>query len=316
LRDLDAERESMGLIRRRKALVGCGALVLLLAATVTVGLVALRSQLLGPEGHYFDSGDVRIHYTDEGAGTPVVLVHGLGMTAHAQWRRSGQIDIFKKRHRVITLDNRGHGRSDKPHDPGQYGAEMSEDLVRLLDHLQIRKAHVVGYSLGGIITLKFVATHPDRVLSAAVCAAGWGGQRPTPENLAFAEAVARGFERGEIDLVLKRLGGYPQLNFAERLGVRTALTLSGMSRSLAAVIRGLHGLDATEEQLRANTVPVLTIIGDKDGLLSDAQALHDHMANNTLVILPGANHGSAGGAASFLPELEVFMQNSTLKAPT
>ncbi len=303
----------MEFIQRRKWLVGCGAIALLFTATVLAGFVELRSQLLGPEGHYFDSQGVRIHYTDEGTGVPVVLVHGLGMTAHVQWRRSGQIDMFKERYRVITLDNRGHGRSDKPHDPGQYGAEMSEDLARLLDHLQIKKTHVVGYSLGGIITLKFVATHPDRVLSAAVCASGWGGQRPTPENIAFAEAVAQGFERGEIGLVLKRLGGYLQLNFAERLGVRTVLTLSGMSHSLAAVVRGMPGLDVTEEQLRANTVPVLTIIGDKDGLLSDAQALHDHMANHTLVILPGANHGSAVGAVSFLPELEPFMQNSTTK---
>jgi pimeloyl-ACP methyl ester carboxylesterase len=141
-------------------------------------------------------------------------------------------------------------------------------------------------------------------------------QRPTPENFAFAEEVAREFERGEIGLLLKRLGGYPQLNFAERLGVRTVLTLSGMSRSLAAVVRGLHGLDVTEEQLRANTVPVLTIVGGKDGLLSDARALHDHMANHKLVILLGADHGSAGGAASFLPELEAFMQNSTPKTST
>lgn len=307
---------NMKLVRRRKVLVGCGVLVLLLTAAAVVGFVGLRSQLLGPEGHYFDSKGVRIHYTDEGTGAPVVLVHGLGVPAQPQWRAGGQTAALLKNHRVIALDNRGHGRSDKPHDPGQYGAEMAEDLARLLDHLQIRKAHVVGYSLGGLITLKFVATHPDRVLSAAVCAAGWGVQRPTPENLAFAEGVAREFEHGEIGLLLKRLGGYPQLNFAERLGVRTALALSGMSLSLAAVVRGLQGLDVTEEQLRANTVPVLTLIGDKDGLLPDAQALHDHMANHKLVILPGADHGSAGGAASFLPELEAFMQNSTPKTPT
>ncbi len=303
----------MKFTRRKKVLFGCGTIVLLLAATVAAGLIGFRSQLLGPEGHYFDSKGVRIHYTDEGTGTPVVLVHGLGFPANLQWRRGGQISTLSKHYRVIALDNRGHGRSDKPHDPCQYGAEMVEDLARLLDHLQIRKAHMIGYSLGGFITLKFVATHPDQVLSAAVCAAGWGGQRPMPENLAFAEAVAQGFERGEIDLILKRLGGYPQLNFAEHLGVRIALALSGMSSSLPAVVRGLHGLDVTEAQLCANTVPVLTIIGDKDGLLPDAQALHDLMANHKLVILPGETHGSAGGAVSFLPELEAFMQNSTTK---
>jgi len=298
---------------RRKVLVGCGLPVLLLAVVAAVGLVEFRSQLLGPEGHYFDSNGVRIHYTDEGTGTPVLLVHGLGVPAHPQWRRGGHIDALAKHYRVIALDNRGHGRSGKPHDPGQYGAEMAEDLARLLDHLEIKRAHVVGYSMGGYITLKFVATHPDRVLSAAVCAAGWGLQRPTPESLALTETVARDFEHGEAGLLLQRLGGYIDhpLNFAERLGIRTALAVSNDTLALTAAVRGIHGLDVTEEQLHANAVPVLTIVGGSDGLFPDAQALHDHMACHRLVVLPGMTHGNAGGAAAFLEELQDFLKKHT-----
>lgn len=296
---------------RKKILAGFGVLLLLAAAVVAVGRYEFRSRVLGPEGHYFDSNGVRIHYTDEGAGVPVVLLHGLGFSANLQWREGGQIDALSKHYRVIALDNRGHARSAKPHDPKQYGNEMSEDLARLLDHLKIEKAHVVGYSLGGFIALKFVVTHPDRLLSAAVCAAGW--EQPTPENLAFAEDVAQQFERGELSLILQRLGGYPQLNAAERLVVRTALTLTGSSLAFAAVTRGAHGLDVTEDQLRNNNIPVLTLIGDKDGLLPDAQTLHAHMAMHQLIVLPGMTHGNAGGSGAFLADLEEFLQSNSPK---
>jgi pimeloyl-ACP methyl ester carboxylesterase len=299
---------------RNKALAVCGMLVLLAVATAAAGTYQFSSRVLGPEGHYLESNGVRIHYTDEGAGTPVLLLHGLGVTSHLQWREGGQIAALSKDYRVIALDARGHGRSDRPHDPKLYGNEMSEDLARLLDHLKIDKAHVVGYSMGGHIALKFAVTHPDRVLSAAVCAAGW--VQPTPENLAFSEGVAQDFERGELGLILKRLGGYPELNYAERLGVWAALTLSGSSRPFAAAARGSHDLGVTENQLRDNKVPVLTLIGDKDGLFPNAQALHDRMAKHQLVVLPGMTHGSAGGDAAFLQGLEVFLQSNTPKPTT
>ncbi len=80
---------------------------------------------------------------------------------------------LSRRYRVIALDNRGHGKSDKPYDPAQYGLELVDDVVRLMDHLGIAKAHVVGYSLGGFITLKLALRHPERLLSAAPCGAGW-----------------------------------------------------------------------------------------------------------------------------------------------
>lgn len=299
---------------RKRVLAGCGMLVLLAAATVGAGSYEFRSRVLGPEGHYLASNGVRIHYTDEGAGTPVVLLHGLGVTSHLQWRAGGQIAALSKHYRVIALDARGHGRSDRPHDPKQYGNEMSKDLARLLDHLNIAKAHVVGYSMGGFIALNFAVTHPDRVLSAAVCAAGW--VQPTPDNLAFSEGVAQDFERGKLDVVLKRLGGYPEFNFAERLGVWAALTLSGSSRPFAAASRGSHDLDVSENQLRDSQVPMLTLIGEKDGLVPEAQALHDRMTKHQLILLPGMTHANAGGSAAFLEHLEAFLQSNTPKAST
>jgi pimeloyl-ACP methyl ester carboxylesterase len=83
-----------------------------------------------PRDKFFDSARTRIHYLDEGAGEPVVLLHGYTSNAET-WIRNGVFTELAKRYHVIALDCRGHGKSDKPHDPGQYGREMGKDVCRL-----------------------------------------------------------------------------------------------------------------------------------------------------------------------------------------
>src|SRR5438132_5614676 len=92
---------------------------------------------------FFLSNGVKMHYVTAGTGEPVVLIHGWSSSAQ-MWRPL--IDDLSKDHRVIALDCRGHGESDKPHDPSKYGMEMANDVVRLLDRLKIKKAHIAGYS--------------------------------------------------------------------------------------------------------------------------------------------------------------------------
>ncbi|HEO71109.1 MAG TPA: alpha/beta hydrolase, partial [Candidatus Hydrogenedentes bacterium] len=125
------------------------------------------------EGEYLDAEGVRIHYTDEGEGEPVILIHGLGFNSYLNWYWTGVAGQLLKQHRVIAIDCRCHGHSDAPASPELYGKEMAEDVVRVMDKLGIERAHVVGYSLGGFITMKLLAEHPDRLLSAVPCAAGW-----------------------------------------------------------------------------------------------------------------------------------------------
>ncbi len=291
--------------RKKKWLLVCGVLALVLAALAALAGHA-RSVLLGPEGNYFDSAGVRIHYTDEGQGTPLLLVHGFANPANLQWRRTGRIAALSKEYRVIALDNRGHGRSGKPHDPNQYGIQMAEDLVRLLDHLKIGKAHVVGYSMGGFITLKMTVMHPDRILSAAVCGAGW--EQATRENLDFAEAVARAVEKGEAGPLIQRLGGVDRpLTRWEKLATKLSLAYFNDPLALAAVARGSRQLTPTEEELRSNTVPTLTIIGSEDGLLPDARALSERMSNHELLVLKGKNHMNTDVSADFLAALQNFL---------
>ncbi len=124
---------------KKKILIGLCAVALL--AAMTAGAVSLYAyHVFHAKGDSFDSDGVTINYFDHGGGTPVILVHGLGINAQANWRVTGVFQRLAKRYRVIALDLRGHGLSGKPREPEQYGPKMAEDIVRLMDRLHIEKA--------------------------------------------------------------------------------------------------------------------------------------------------------------------------------
>ena len=137
--------------------------VFVFVGVVWAGIHVYRT--LETEGQYFDSNGVRLHYIEQGAGSPVILLHGFGTNAAGNWMVTRVLPKLAGEHRVIALDLRGHGRSGKPHDPSQYGIEMVHDVARLMDHLGIERAHVAGYSLGGFVALKFASVYPERTLS-------------------------------------------------------------------------------------------------------------------------------------------------------
>src|SRR5262245_8695747 len=100
------------------------------------------------EDRFFESNGVKIRYVVEGQGEAVLLIHGVSADLERNWGGPGVFGALSKNYRTIAYDNRGHGKSDKPYDPTKYGKEMVEDAARLLDHLDIKRAHVVGYSMG------------------------------------------------------------------------------------------------------------------------------------------------------------------------
>lgn len=144
----------------------------------------------------FDSGGTEIRYTIEGAGEPVLLIHGFRASGDLNWKLPGVNKALAPHFQVITIDNRGHGKSASP-DDDRYGIEMVNDSVRLLDHLGIESAHVVGYSMGGMIAIKLSVLHPERVRSAVIGGMGWYEETPIPANepepTEHFEKVARGF---------------------------------------------------------------------------------------------------------------------------
>ena len=177
----------------------------------------------------FDSGGVKIAYFTQGKGEPVVLIHGWLSSAGINWALPGISEALAKDYQVIALDVRGHGLSEKPMKEEAYGPELVEDVVRLLDHLKIKKAHIVGYSMGGIIAAKVISKYPDRVLSGTISGMGW-----------------------------LQDGGLAQLGFA------LAGAKNPKPDAVGICFRSLAKLALTEEEVKAIKVPVTVLIGDKD----------------------------------------------------
>ena len=252
------------------------------------------------------SDGVEIHYTVEGRGDPVVLLHGITGTAASNWGAAGIIGRLAEEFQVIAVDQRGHGKSGKPHDAESYGERMALDVVDLLDHLRLQQANVVGYSMGGFIAMKLVALAPDRLMSAVIGGAGW----PSPElrDDAMFDALAASLEAGK--------GGGPLVEFLwpgeepptpeQVQAIGQAMVASNDQKALAAVVRGMAGLDVTAEILSVNKVPTLNIIGSDDPLKPNADALVGVMKEHRLHVIDGANHMTTLSSPEFLDTVRAF----------
>jgi len=286
-------------------------------ALISVGcLVVVAAFAARAEDQFFDSSGVKIRYVVEGKGEPVVLIHGFTGNADQGWRVGGASSVFSalaKNYQVIALDNRGHGKSDKPHDPKQYGAEMAEDVVRLLDHLKIPKAHVIGYSMGGMITARLVSSHPDRLLSAVM--GGHGGVRPD-EPTEFYEVLAKSLDEGNgFGPLFERLApeGSPKPTEEMIKFYNNMLTQSNDVKALAAVCRGFSRLAYDPAKFEANQVPTLAIVGELDPLKKGVNALEGHMTNLKNVIVKGANHMTTVSNPEFSKSISEFLEAHSAK---
>jgi pimeloyl-ACP methyl ester carboxylesterase len=280
-------------------------LVCCLVALPTVGRCA--------EEGSFDSNGVKIHYVVEGKGEPVLLIHGFTSSIQGQWAAPGIIKALAEDHQVIALDNRGHGKSDKPHDPKQYGTEMVEDAVRLLDHLKIEKAHVVGYSLGAMISCKLLVTHPERLRSVTL--GGAGGFREGDSTRRF-EILAESLEQGKgFGPLIEALtpAGKPKPSEEEIKQINHFLENGNDTKALAAVIRGGKGLAVSDEAVKANKVPTLALIGEIDPLRKGVDELKERMPDLKVVVIDGADHITAFSRPEFVKELKAFLAKNRQK---
>ena len=244
--------------------------------------------------HHFDSDGVKIHFVDKGTGEPVLLIHGFAASYQMNWELPGILDRLAKQYRVIALDNRGHGKSEKPHDVSEYGTKMVDDIVRLMDHLQLQQAHVVGYSMGGFITTRLLASHPDRIASAVIGGAGWS-EHPEP-RMKLLDEIGESLETGKgITPLLVSLTpkGKPAPSPQMLQASNQMILAMNDPKALAAAIRGMRSLKVERSLLENNQVPALAIVGAIDPLREGVDEMATVMNNLEVVFIEGADHMTA-----------------------
>jgi pimeloyl-ACP methyl ester carboxylesterase len=231
----------------------------------------------------FHHGGVEIAYLDEGAGDPIVLIHGFASSKVINWVYPTWVSELQKHgYRVVALDNRGHGQSAKLYDPAQYSiAAMADDVAALMDHLDIARADLMGYSMGARITGWLAYTQPQRLRSAVFGGLGMGliaGGGP-------GENVALALEAASLDDVTDPVG-------------RTFRAFAEQTRSdrkaLAACMRGSRQL-MTREQAAAIGVPTLIAVGTTDDIAGSAEALAQVIPDAQVLPIPRRDHMRAVG---------------------
>jgi pimeloyl-ACP methyl ester carboxylesterase len=267
---------------------------------VLFGLLApLLEAQLTLQDKFFNSNGVKIRYIDVGHGEPIVLVHGFTGSI-GSWTPLGIIEKLAKDFRVIALDCRGHGKSDKPHDGSAYGNAMVEDVANLLDHLNIPRAHIVGYSMGAVITGKFVTRHQDRVITAT-----FGGVAPllawTEQNERESKELVTSLEQGKgLRPLILRLLPPNEPRPSDDVIDQQAMTTLGQNDplALAGVYRGLHELKVGNDDLKVVHVPLLAMVGSADPLRASVSAFNAVMPTLKVVVIEGATHSGPRGAAA------------------
>lgn len=243
----------------------------------------------------FNNGAVDIAYLDEGEGDPIVLIHGFASTKNVNWVYPAWVsELTKAGRRVIALDNRGHGDSTKLYDPELYHiGTMAGDVRALMDHLDVPRADLMGYSMGGRIAAYLAYSSPERVRSAILGGIGMGliaGGGPS-------ENVAAALEAEDAAAIADPMG-------------KTFRAFADQTRSdrraLAACLRGSRRLMSREEAA-AIKVPVLIAVGTADDVAGSAEALSEVIPGAQVLDIPDRDHMRAVGDKVYKSGVKQFL---------
>jgi len=270
-----------------------------LASIVLAAALALSAASEQPKDGYFTTSDgVKIHYLTLGSkGSWVVLIHGYTGNADHNWFANGIAAALAKNHRVAALDNRNHGRSDKP---ALNGVGKASDTIELMDHLHIQKAHIGGYSMGGGITGQLLATNPERFITAHF--GGSGITETDPEWIARLPKDKEGRDPEE-DKVAHGL----RINHAMDNGMtreeaeKLASAPAAPRPTPAPGAAGAAAAARPKLDLSTLNVPIIIINGELDRPRAKSMRAAREANDVEIVVLPGKSHLTAI-AAGYMPK--------------
>lgn len=236
---------------------------------------------------YFNSSGVSIAYIDvpphEGQGDPILLIHGFASNHAVNWVNTLWVKTLTRAgYRVVAFDNRGHGQSEKLYDPEAYNSyRMAEDGLRLLDHLGIERADVMGYSMGARITAHMALTAPERMRSMLLGGLGIH----LIEGVGLPLGIADAMEVPSLDDLTDPI---------QRMFRAFAQQTGSDLKALAACIRGTRQV-LTEDEVASITLPTLVSVGTKDDVSGSGPELARLIPNATALDIPERDHNLAVG---------------------
>jgi pimeloyl-ACP methyl ester carboxylesterase len=241
---------------------------------------------------------VKLYYEEAGAGAPIVFVHEFAGD-HRSWEP--QMRFFSRRYRCIAFNARGYPPSDVPADTERYSqARARDDIIAVLDHLGIARAHIVGLSMGGFATLHVGLAHPERARSLVIAGCGYGARPGEEEKFrAECEAAAQAFDTDWPAAAAKYAIGPTRVQYRNKdpRGWREfAAGLADHSpRGASNTMRGVQKrrplLFQLVDGMRRIAVPTLILTGDEDEPCLEAGLLMKRsIPASGLVVMPRAGH--------------------------
>jgi len=231
----------------------------------------------------FDSAGIKIAYRDEGAGDPILLIHGFASSSFMNWVYPGWFrTLTEAGRRVIAFDNRGHGESEKLYDTALYPAPvMAGDAARLLEHLDIARADIMGYSMGARISAFLCLQAPEKVRSVIFGGLGLG----MIDGVGAPEPIAEALEADSLDTVTDPVG---------RMFRKFAENTKSDLKALAACMRASRQT-ITRRDAETITAPALVAVGTRDEIAGNAAGLAAVLPNGRALDIPGRDHMVAVG---------------------
>jgi|TARA_B100000809_G_scaffold249941_1_gene281821 pimeloyl-ACP methyl ester carboxylesterase len=232
---------------------------------------------------FTDNNGIKIHYHTKGQGPHIVLMHGF-MGDIGSWDKLGYPDTLALNNTVVTIDGRGHGKSDKPYNPQDYLDKiMATDVIAVLDDIKVEKSHYFGFSMGSRIGFELAAWHQERFLSFIL-----GAQTPGIRNEHGNESSRRRialFEKGSKEVA--RVMSRSKKEYDSYLEP----TLNGDLKAYIAKTKAIAMREDISRHLVGLTVPCLIYAGESDSLAHESAKEHsEKMPTARFVSLPGLNH--------------------------
>jgi pimeloyl-ACP methyl ester carboxylesterase len=248
-----------------------------------------------------DSDGLKIHYETFGAGEPIVLVHGWGSSIKGNWANTGWIEALRPTRRVVALDVRGHGESDKPHDQSAYSyAAMSRDVLAVMDHLGIAKADYLGYSMGSFMGISLLASAPRRFTSMIL--GGIGDE--TDDSLAALPKIVAGLRAEDPAQITDPVSaGFRAYADSDPHNDLEALALSALQMWPEGFPLKLAGKRPADVD-----VPILVVNGANDHPYIDTvHRLIEALPNARLAVVPDCDHLRVVSDPRFKEEVLAFL---------